>query len=69
MAGQSRSDRCRYCGARILVAEGFSRTSERLHHEARCDLGVDCGFCPANAGERCKTASGKTTRHQSRRVL
>lgn len=58
---------CRWCGARIATA-GDSREAARRWHEARCPLAVDCHYCPANAGEPCRTRAGKrVTPHASRR--
>jgi hypothetical protein len=64
-----RSARCRFCGARLIVAPGNDRESQRRFHESVCDLSVDCGYCAANAGQPCKSSSGKTVRHQSRKAV
>jgi hypothetical protein len=64
------SERCRWCGGRFVVAPGFDRKTERQHHEKECDLSVDCGYCEANVGERCHTASGRPSPpHSSRRLF
>jgi hypothetical protein len=62
------SDPCSYCGDRFYVAPGGTRDSERRYHEARCAMSIDCGYCSANQGERCRTRAGRpAATHESRR--
>ena len=62
------SNRCQFCGDRVAVAPGYDRETERRHHEGRCELSVDCGYCNANVGQPCQSSSGKRVRpHSSRR--
>ena len=63
------SNRCQFCHGRVIVAPGYDRETERLHHEQRCALSQDCTYCNANIGQPCTTAEGKRRgTHQARRL-